>query len=552
MTDDRAAERPTPAWLDRLFSDRAGSRTVRINQLLLAAAVLVVTLFVVGAVAGDDQDEFFVGVALVWLLTAAAFAVPWHRLPAIFAMLIPLLDIVAITLMRLSDPTAGYTLLWFFPLLWLCTSFAATGYLLGLGFTLACYFGSSLIQPRQGTVFSLVLLPVALIVVGTATYLASRRARAQERLLDTQAAMLRTSLERARRHEQLVTDALDGVDFGIVRIESDGTISMANEAHTEFNSARERATIYADAAATTPLGRDDWPIARARRGEAFDDHRVWLRWPDGSEKAVSVSARRVVEGGRDTGAVLVTRDVTAETAALRERDALVASVSHELRTPLTSILGFVELAADVPGLPQQASEYLEIADRNAEQLLALVGDVLAASSTAQAGAQLPLTPADVDAAAVVRAAVESLRPAAAERDVAIDATGILPARVHADPVRLQQVCHNLLSNAVKYNRPGGHVSVVTRMDGEATEIIVADTGVGLSEEDLAGVFQRYYRGAAVGRSDVSGNGLGLAISRDIVRRHGGDITVTSTLGLGATFTVTLPTSRPTGRGREHA
>jgi signal transduction histidine kinase len=304
--------------------------------------------------------------------------------------------------------------------------------------------------------------------------------------------------------------------------------------------------VYADAEGRSPLEPDAWPVARARRGEAFDDQRVWLRWADGRVRAMSVAVRRVQESGRDAGSVLVTRDVTAETEALRERDALVSSVSHELRTPLTSIMGFVELAADVPGLPDEAADYLAIADRNAEQLLALVGDVLAASSEAPRGAQLSLTPVDADAAAIARAAVESLRVAAAERDVAIDAGGILPARAFADPVRLQQVCHNLLSNAIKYNRVGGHVAVTVHTDGDLTRIAVADTGVGLSEEDLAGVFQRYYRGAAVGRSDVTGNGLGLAISRDIVRRHGGDITVSSTLGLGATFTVTLPATKPGG------
>lgn len=544
MSESSAALAPARTWLDRLSAERAGPHTIRVNQLLLAAAVLVVTLLVVGAGSGGDRQLFFLGVAIVWALTAAAFAVPWQRVPGVVALLLPVLDIVAITIMRLSDPTAGYTLLWFFPVLWLCGAYATAGYLVGVGFTLLCYLASLILQPRQDSVFSLVLLPTVIVVVGTVTYLGARRSRAQERLLDSQAAMLRSSLERARRHEQLVTDALDAVDFGLVRVEADGTVSMTNEAQTEFISEQQHAQVYADADGNSILESEQWPLERARRGEAFDDQRVWLRWPDGRVKAVSVAARRVVESGRDAGAVLVTRDVTAETAALRERDALVSSVSHELRTPLTSIMGFVELAADVPGLPQEAADYLAIADRNAEHLLALVGDVLAASSAAPSGAQLSLTPVDVDAAAIVRAAVESLQVAAAERDVVIDADGILPAGAFADPVRLQQVCHNLLSNAVKYNRVGGHVSVTVHTDGEVTEIVVADTGVGLSEEDLAGVFQRYYRGAAVGRADVTGNGLGLAISRDIVRRHGGDITVASTLGLGAAFTVRLPATRP--------
>ncbi|MBP2419882.1 sensor histidine kinase [Microbacterium imperiale] len=111
-------------------------------------------------------------------------------------------------------------------------------------------------------------------------------------------------------------------------------------------------------------------------------------------------------------------------------------------------------------------------------------------------------------------------------------------------MRIRQVLDNLLSNAVKYNRPGGRVSVATSVGDQWSIIAVQDSGVGLNEEDLGSVFQRYYRGVAVRDSAVAGNGLGLAISRDIVRRHGGDITVSSVLGVGSTFTVTLPTRRP--------
>ncbi|WP_396654630.1 sensor histidine kinase [Microbacterium paludicola] len=107
-----------------------------------------------------------------------------------------------------------------------------------------------------------------------------------------------------------------------------------------------------------------------------------------------------------------------------------------------------------------------------------------------------------------------------------------------------RVLDNLLSNAVKYNRPRGRVSVATSVGDQWALIAVQDSGVGLNEEDLGSVFQRYYRGAAVRDSTVTGNGLGLAISRDIVRRHGGDITVSSVLGVGSTFSVTLPARRP--------
>ena len=118
--------------------------------------------------------------------------------------------------------------------------------------------------------------------------------------------------------------------------------------------------------------------------------------------------------------------------------------------------------------------------------------------------------------------------------------------VSGDTNRLQQVVWNLLSNAVKYNREGGRVSLQSATTGRWTAIVIEDTGVGMTEEDAEALFQRYYRGVAVRSSPVSGTGLGLAISRDIVRGHGGDITVSSVLGVGSTFTVTLPATRPGG------
>lgn len=295
----------------------------------------------------------------------------------------------------------------------------------------------------------------------------------------------------------------------------------------------------------TPLDPDDHPLARVRRGEAFADARLQVGDDADSRRVLSVSARRIIESdGRDSGAVVVTRDITAETEAARERDALVSSVSHELRTPLTSILGYLELAIDTPGVPDSALENLRVADRNADQLLRLVGDVLAASSQSTSAAQVTVVPEVVDLAELVGASVESILVSAAERGIAIDVARVAPAPAYADPVRIRQVLDNLLSNAVKYNRPRGRVSVATSVGDQWSMIAVQDSGVGLNEEDLGSVFQRYYRGVAVRDSSVAGNGLGLAISRDIVRRHGGDITVTSVLGVGSTFTVTLPVRRP--------
>ncbi|WP_424448017.1 sensor histidine kinase [Microbacterium arborescens] len=517
-----------------------------LNQIVTTSVVLVVAI--AGLVVGfrGDLGLFFLAVTGVFVLTGAAIIVPWGQLSPVWLALIPLGDIAAIAVMRVAEPAGGFGLLWVFPVIWLAAGFGTVGWVGGIVLALAAYGVTETVIRSAPSSFGFLLLPLLLIAASTSTYLSSRRASAQRLLLDRQATVLTQSLERARRHEQVLTEALDRVDFGVARIETDGSASIINDAHARLQRG-SRTSGYPDvytADGSTLMTRDEHPLARVRRGEAFTDARIQVGGAD-DRRVLSVSARRIIEpDGRDSGAVVVTRDVTAETDASRERDALVSSVSHELRTPLTSILGYLELAIDTPGVPEAALENLRVADRNADQLLRLVGDVLAASSQSKSAAQVKVAPEDIDLVEIVNAAVESILVSAGERGIAIDVSRVEPARAYADPVRIRQVLDNLLSNAVKYNRPRGRISVATSVGDQWALIAVQDSGVGLNEEDLGSVFQRYYRGAAVRDSAVAGTGLGLAISRDIVRRHGGDITVSSVLGVGSTFSVTLPARRP--------
>jgi two-component system phosphate regulon sensor histidine kinase PhoR len=109
-----------------------------------------------------------------------------------------------------------------------------------------------------------------------------------------------------------------------------------------------------------------------------------------------------------------------------------------------------------------------------------------------------------------------------------------------DPIRIRQVVDNLLSNAIKYNRPGGEVTITVKRVGADVRVSVADTGVGLAPEELTHLFDRFYRTESARNSAIAGSGLGLGISRDIVRQHGGDLSVTSTPGTGTTFLLVLP------------
>lgn len=545
----RIPRRPT---VTASFGDRTRGRTAALNQLLLGAVVLVIAI--IGFTGGFSGDEglFFAGVFLIFLATAAAVAFPWNRLPLSASAALPVLDIVAITFMRESSTTSGFGLLWIFPAMWLAGSFGLPGLFFSVGSIPAIYLVSSF-SPNGAVTFSTLILPFVVVAVASTSYLTARRAAVQRRLLDNQTRLLGQALARARQQEETLTEVLDAVDFGIIRVSPRGAVSVANEAHGRLQRAGEVAdgqvaeTPAYGRDGITPLAPQDQPLARALRGETFDDDVVWFGAPGEERRALMVTTRRVHDdAGTDVGSVVVSRDVTAELVAVRAREDLVASVSHELRTPLTSIVGYLELVLD-DDLAPSTRRRLEVAERNATRLLTIVADILAASASDRSTVELSIHPERVDVSDIVRASVELYGPRAAERGIAIDASALEPAVAWADPSRIRQVLDNLLSNAVKYNVDGGTIDVGTTADAAHAWIVVRDTGTGISEAELPRLFDRFFRADAVRKTSTHGSGLGLAISREIVRSHGGEITAQSTPGAGTTFVVRLPV-----RGRADA
>ncbi|MBL8728106.1 MAG: PAS domain-containing protein [Planctomycetes bacterium] len=219
----------------------------------------------------------------------------------------------------------------------------------------------------------------------------------------------------------------------------------------------------------------------------------------------------------------------------------VANVSHELKTPLAAIQGFVETVLDDPDMPVATRHrFLERIARQADRLTTLVGDLLTLSRLDDHAAIEP-PPEPCDLVAVVRDIVRDLGPLAERRGLHLQAA--LPAHslpVRADREALRQVGGNLVDNAIKYTPAGGRVTVqVTSAAGRAL-LEVRDTGIGLSPEDQARVFERFYRVDRARSRDLGGTGLGLSIVKNTVLNLGGDVGVRSELGQGSTFWVALP------------
>jgi signal transduction histidine kinase len=236
--------------------------------------------------------------------------------------------------------------------------------------------------------------------------------------------------------------------------------------------------------------------------------------------------------------------IEAQNARLRELDELkdefVSSVSHELRTPLTSIGGYVELLL-ADARDDATRSHLEVVHRNSARLLGLVSDLLFAARL-QSG-QLELHPGPVDLRELVEQTVESARPHAQAGRVELRAHTERVPLVSGEHARLAQLLDNLVSNAIKFTPEGGAIDISLGARDGYVRLDVSDTGIGITEQERAHLFERFFRTQSVLERHIPGTGLGLYISKAIVEAHGGRIAVRSGEGAGTTFVVELPVVR---------
>jgi signal transduction histidine kinase len=244
--------------------------------------------------------------------------------------------------------------------------------------------------------------------------------------------------------------------------------------------------------------------------------------------------------GEEVGHVVERRIARIETD--RMKDDFLALVSHELRTPLTSIVGYLELLGDDEddAVSPTGRQFLGVIERNAYRLQRLVDDVLFATR-AETG-KMALAEGPLDLRSVAADSVETALPKADARGVSVVLDARRVPRLVGDPDRLGQALDNLISNALKFTPPGGRVDVVLRHIGGRAIVEVRDTGLGMSAEDQAHVFDRFFRAAST-RDHASGVGLGLTIVKAIVEGHGGGVSVESTEGAGTSFRIELPLAR---------
>jgi two-component system, NtrC family, sensor kinase len=228
-------------------------------------------------------------------------------------------------------------------------------------------------------------------------------------------------------------------------------------------------------------------------------------------------------------------------AASQHKSEFLANMSHELRTPLNAIIGFSEVLSErmFGELNEKQDEYLKDINASGTHLLSLINDILDLSKIEAGRMELDLT--EFDLLTALDSALTLVRERAGRRSIALHMTlDHRLGQIQADERKVRQVVLNLLSNAIKFTPQGGRIEVRALPIDSAVEVSVSDTGVGIASEDQEAIFEEFRQ---VGTADrrVEGTGLGLALSRRFVELHGGRIWVTSQVGVGSTFTFTIPT-----------
>lgn len=558
------------------------SPLLRQSATTISFALVLVLALTVPDFAIRDHTAVWISCALM-VLAVVLSAVYTERVRRRGALIVPLLSMAAIAVGQVAVGSIMTPVL-ILPLIWLAVFprrrwVVISGIMTALAMTLEFVWPGSPPFTSESAI-TVVLTTMIFTIVGAVVHRIAddnrQRLRANERLtgqrevmlddavglvrqlrenegqLEAAGALFRSVLNSVTRQSVVGTDLTGAIDvwntgaqsmLGLAADDVIGTRYMHEFHRGEELEDRARELGYPAGATVLNPGFSAL-VEVARLGGSEDRDWTYVR-ADGGTVPVHVAVTpRVDENGSTVGYIFVGNDISERKELARLQDEFVGLVSHELRTPISSILGYLELIGDESEAPltDEQRHYLGVAERNAHRLLRLVGDLL---FTAQVTAhKFPIESAQVDVNAVVAGCVESARPVSQRATVLLLCT---PAPgtpvVRGDAMRIAQACDNLLSNAIKFTPRGGTVSVsVEAADGVVT-VSVRDTGMGIPAEEMSMLSTRFFRASTATRSAVQGVGLGLSITKAIVTAHGGELSATSEVGVGTTFSFTLPLHR---------
>jgi signal transduction histidine kinase len=347
---------------------------------------------------------------------------------------------------------------------------------------------------------------------------------------------LRVSIAKGIDAASTTLAVVDTVDAAITLYAPDGHILLTNDTARTLAALARTGELdpleFADDR-ITPIPVLDQVLARAARGQLVTRRAYWVGTGQAQRAIMSTSQYVRRASGELIGTVVASHDVTP---LARTRDEFLETVSHELRTPLTSMVGYLDIIEESLDLEDTGiAREFEIIQRNTDRLLTLINDLLL---TAQGEPPADRRPFDVGELAAN--SLNTIRRSAESTGVRLGLTNPVPVIIEVDADRIGDVLDKVLSNALKFNRPQGRIDVSVTSDDTSAIVRISDTGVGMTTDDQARAFERFYRGPSARADAVTGVGLGLTTAKIIVDAHGGTITCASTLGSGTAIEIRLP------------
>ena len=375
-------------------------------------------------------------------------------------------------------------------------------------------------------------------------------------------------LDPSRAVPSRVRSALDTLAEGLLVIDRNGHIVLANQAFTEISGLSHEAIIGRQTTQLNWLSSENAPLASEaypwfktlRHGMPEKNSLIYLRDGDEKRRSFMVNCSPILGAGDKLGGVLVSFDDVTQLeekevelrkskeeaeAANQAKSDFLANMSHEIRTPMNAILGFTEVLKRGYGNNEQNwQKHLDTIHSSGKHLLELINDILDLSKV-EAG-RLEVECIRCSPHMIIRDVLQTLVVKAREKQIELDfqVDSPIPETILSDPSRLRQIVTNLVGNAIKFTESGG-VRVMVKVESQAVQpqlaILIQDSGIGMPEEKLGTIFDPFTQADSSVTRQFGGTGLGLTISREFSQALGGDITVQSKVGEGSVFTVRVDT-----------
>ena len=356
--------------------------------------------------------------------------------------------------------------------------------------------------------------------------------------MNQMASSLRLRIGDLESEKSKISVILSSMNEGVIAIGRRKQYVMANPAAEKLfgftsSEAREKSLIE--------ITRD--PQLERLVDQAFQEQKNLsgeIQIPGKAKKTLRVNVMVLGSNVRDIGAILVLYDMTELRRLENIRKDFIANVSHELRTPLTSIRGFVETLLEGPAKdPATHDRFLKIIAEETGRLGRLVEDILTLGEIEQGVALVKKE--KLDLSSELPAILERFKPRLEEKRIALEnRISGKPLFLSGDRDKIHQVFVNLIDNAIKFNNPGGKIILSSDEKPEGMTVTIEDTGVGIPEDALGRIFERFFRADKARSKELGGTGLGLAIVKHIMEAHGGRASCQSTPGQGSRFEVFFP------------